>query len=127
MPGTRFGLTNETIWMCLSPVSASASMSSILRAVGIGPFSIWKPSRGPSSLMVIERGRLDMMTSSCAGLHLFERNVRVLQQFAPFRHFVPNEGASFFRRGGHHFAAFGRELFLCVGDLENRDELLVQT
>jgi hypothetical protein len=51
MPGTAFGLTNETIWMWSSPVCASASTSAILRTVAIGPFSIWKPSRGPSSVM----------------------------------------------------------------------------
>ncbi len=39
MPGTRFGLTNDTTWMWLSPVSDSASISSSLRSVGIGPFS----------------------------------------------------------------------------------------
>src|SRR5262245_59952189 len=37
--------------MCLRPVSASASISRILSAVLIGPGSIWKPSRGPSSWM----------------------------------------------------------------------------
>jgi hypothetical protein len=40
MPGTFFGFTNDTIWMCLRPVSDSASMSSTLRAVGIDPASI---------------------------------------------------------------------------------------
>ena len=48
-PGTRRWLTNEQAWMCFRPVSASASISLILSAVLIGPGSIWKPSRGPSS------------------------------------------------------------------------------
>ena len=39
IPGTRRGLTNETVWMWLSPVSDSASISSTLRSVAIGPFS----------------------------------------------------------------------------------------
>ena len=34
-PGTRLGSTNETAWMVSSPVSASARVSSILRAVGM--------------------------------------------------------------------------------------------
>ena len=51
------GLTKDTIWMWSRPVLASASINSILRAVGIGPFSIWKPSRGPSSLMCTDFGR----------------------------------------------------------------------
>jgi hypothetical protein len=40
MPGTAFGLTKDTICMWSMPVVDSASISSILRAVGIGPFSI---------------------------------------------------------------------------------------
>ena len=43
--------------MCLRPVSASASISRILSAVPIGPGSIWKPSRGPSSWMSTWLGR----------------------------------------------------------------------
>ena len=35
--------------MWCRPVSASASIRRILSAVLIGPGSIWKPSRGPSS------------------------------------------------------------------------------
>src|SRR5688572_20476248 len=46
--------------MCLSPVPPSASMNSILRAVGIPAGSIWKPSRGPSSWMVTDFGRSDI-------------------------------------------------------------------
>ncbi len=56
-PGTRRGLTKEATWMRVSPVSLRASISSILRAVGMGPGSIWKPSRGPSSAMVTRFGR----------------------------------------------------------------------
>jgi len=40
MPGTNFGFTNETIWIWSRPVCDSASISAILRAVAIGPFSI---------------------------------------------------------------------------------------
>ena len=43
--------------MCFRPVSASASISLILSAVLIGPGSIWKPSRGPSSWMSAWVGR----------------------------------------------------------------------
>src|SRR5690348_15963386 len=38
-------------------------MSWILRAVGIEPFSIWKPSRGPSSFIVTFFGNSDMAAS----------------------------------------------------------------
>jgi hypothetical protein len=48
-PGTILGLTKEAAWMWCNPVSASASINLILSAVLIGPGSIWKPSRGPSS------------------------------------------------------------------------------
>ena len=40
MPGTILGLTNEQAWICVSPVSASASMTRILSCVLIGPGSI---------------------------------------------------------------------------------------
>src|SRR5690349_7998954 len=46
--------------MCLSPVSASASMRRTLSATGIIFFSDWKPSRGPSSEMVTRLGRSDI-------------------------------------------------------------------
>src|SRR5690349_24445105 len=46
--------------MCLSPVSAKASIRRTLSATGIIFFSDWKPSRGPSSLMVTRLGRSDM-------------------------------------------------------------------
>jgi len=62
--GTRFGLTKETVWMCLMPVSDRASMNSIFCAVEIGVFSIWKPSRGPSSLILTFFGK-SAMASSC--------------------------------------------------------------
>src|SRR5215469_11662541 len=60
-PGTRRWLTNEQTWMCLRPVSASASMSLILSGVLIGPGSIWKPSRGPSSWISACVGRSVMV------------------------------------------------------------------
>src|SRR5262245_21401132 len=60
-PGTRRGLTSEHTWMCLRPVSASASMSLILSAVLMGPGSIWKPSRGPSSWISACVGRSVMV------------------------------------------------------------------
>ena len=50
--------------MWFSPVSDSASISSILRSVGIGPFSNWKPSRGPSSLICTSWGKSDIRRSS---------------------------------------------------------------
>src|ERR1700733_2509753 len=56
MPGTALGLTKDTIWMWSSPVWESASISSILRDVGIAPFSNWNPSRGPSSEIWIAVG-----------------------------------------------------------------------
>src|SRR5262249_18972578 len=40
IPGTALGLTKETIWMWSRPVCDKASISAILRAVAIGPFSI---------------------------------------------------------------------------------------
>src|SRR5580698_10204278 len=46
--------------MCLSPVSASASMRRTLSANGIIFFSDWKPSRGPSSEITTRLGRSDM-------------------------------------------------------------------
>src|ERR1700742_365803 len=46
--------------MCLSPVSASASMRRTFSETGIIFFSDWKPSRGPSSLMVTRLGRSDI-------------------------------------------------------------------
>src|SRR5262245_33271556 len=45
-------------------------MSSILRAVGMGPFSIWKPSRGPSSLILTDFGRSAMVPPSMLSLLL---------------------------------------------------------
>src|SRR5262249_30639121 len=62
-PGTRRWLTNEQTWMCLRPVSASASMSLILSGVLIGPGSIWKPSRGPSSWISACVGRSVMVVA----------------------------------------------------------------
>src|ERR1700682_4504942 len=62
MPGTAFGLTKETIWIWSIPVCASASISAILRVVGIAPFSNWNPSRGPSSLICTRFGK-SLMTS----------------------------------------------------------------
>src|SRR5687767_14529192 len=64
MPGTFFGFTKDTICRCFNPVSDSASISSTFRAVGIDPDSIWKPSRGPSSLMLTDFGKSDMSWSS---------------------------------------------------------------
>ncbi len=49
IPGTARGSTKDTTWMSRSPVPARAPMSCSLRSVGIESFSIWKPSRGPSS------------------------------------------------------------------------------
>src|SRR4029079_3472868 len=49
--------------MCLSPVSASASMRRTLSATGIIFFSDWKPSRGPSSAMLTRLGKSDMCYS----------------------------------------------------------------
>src|SRR5262249_12250525 len=69
MPGTALGLTKETIWMRSSPVCDKASISAILRAVEIGPFSIWKPSRGPSSVMYTDFGRSLIMLGSRLRLH----------------------------------------------------------
>ena len=50
--------------MCRSPVSASASISRILSAVLIGPGSIWKPSRGPSSWIstCVGRSVMDLLS-----------------------------------------------------------------
>src|SRR6516164_9598995 len=74
MLGTRLGLTYETQAMCLSPVSASASMRRTFSATGIIFFSDWKPSRGPSSLMVTRLGRSDMTrTPGRSALFLLER------------------------------------------------------
>src|SRR5579872_6814470 len=50
--------------MCLTPVCDSASISAIFRSVAITPFSNWKPSRGPSSLISTNFGRSDIETSS---------------------------------------------------------------
>src|ERR1700712_1338043 len=63
MPGTAFGLTNETICIDRMPTCDSASISAILRAVSMGPRSYWKPSRGPSSLMWMRDGRLLIVDS----------------------------------------------------------------
>src|SRR5215212_450951 len=52
--------------MWCKPVSASASISLILSAVPIGPGSIWKPSRGPSSWISTCFGR-SVMSFSFAG------------------------------------------------------------
>src|SRR5262245_6924421 len=46
--------------MCLSPVSASASIRRTFSATGIIFFSDWKPSQKPSSLMVTRLGRSDI-------------------------------------------------------------------
>ena len=46
--------------MCLSPVSASASMRRTLSATGITFFSDWKPSRGPSSEISTRLGKSDI-------------------------------------------------------------------
>src|SRR5258706_12138609 len=54
--------------MCFSPVSASASTSWIFRAVVIGPGSIWKPSRGPSSWISMLLGISDMADPPGASL-----------------------------------------------------------
>jgi hypothetical protein len=51
MLGTFLGFTKLVTWMCCTPVSDSASTSSTLRWVGMSALSIWKPSRGPSSLI----------------------------------------------------------------------------
>ncbi len=50
--GTHFGLTNDVNSMMDTPVSESASTSEILAARPMSPFSNWKPSRGPTSLMI---------------------------------------------------------------------------
>src|SRR3954469_19205132 len=49
--GTAFGETNEVTSIFATPVSESASISSILRSVGTKPGSIWKPSRVTTSWM----------------------------------------------------------------------------
>src|SRR5438128_1540773 len=49
--------------MLLTPVSESASRSEILPASVIAPFSNWKPSRGPTSLILTVFGRSLMATS----------------------------------------------------------------
>src|SRR5476651_534644 len=60
--------------MCLSPVSASASMRRTLSATGIIFFSDWKPSRGPSSEIVTRLGRSDMdELLRVSGLFFLER------------------------------------------------------
>ena len=46
--------------MWCRPVADSASISATLSAVGIGPGSIWKPSRGPSSAISTRCGRSGM-------------------------------------------------------------------
>src|SRR4030095_13871363 len=46
--------------MCLSPVSARASIRWTFSATGIIFFSDWKPSRGPSSEMLTRLGRSDI-------------------------------------------------------------------
>src|SRR5690606_31820808 len=53
--------------MVRRPVSASASISSILRAVGMTCFSNWKPSRGPSSTISTVLGRSAIAISSFDG------------------------------------------------------------
>ena len=50
--GTHFGLTNEVNSIVPTPVSDSASTREILAARLMSPFSNWKPSRGPTSLIV---------------------------------------------------------------------------
>src|ERR1700746_2617153 len=74
MVGTRLGFTYETQAICLSPVSASASIRRTFSATGIAFFSDWKPSRGPSSLMVTRLGRSDIgELLRRSGLFLLER------------------------------------------------------
>ncbi|CFO07372.1 Uncharacterised protein [Bordetella pertussis] len=49
MAGTILGLTNEATWIFFRPVAVSASTRATLLASGYSVFSLWKPSRGPSS------------------------------------------------------------------------------
>src|SRR5258708_34172564 len=60
--------------MCLSPVSASASIRRTFSATGMIFFSDWKPSRGPSSEMLTRLGRSDISgLLARSGLFLLER------------------------------------------------------
>jgi hypothetical protein len=47
-----------------------------------------------------------MVTSCCAGLAYSSGDVGLFQQFAPIRHFAPNECRSVFGAGRHAIAAF---------------------
>src|SRR5262249_19355603 len=51
-------------WTCRGPVSARHSLGAFLRSVVIGPASIWKPSRGPSSWIWTRRGKSFIPLSS---------------------------------------------------------------
>src|SRR3982750_1781114 len=59
--------------MCLSPVSASASMRRTLSATGIIFFSDWKPSRGPSSAISTRLGKSDIDELLRASAFFLER------------------------------------------------------
>ena len=50
--GTHLGLTKDVNSMMETPVSDSASTREIFAARLMSPFSNWKPSRGPTSLIV---------------------------------------------------------------------------
>ena len=58
--GTALGLTKDATWICVSPVALSASTTATRSAKGNVRFSIWKPSRGPSSWNSTKRGRSDI-------------------------------------------------------------------
>src|SRR5437660_1685766 len=74
MVGTRLGFTYDTQAMCLSPVSASASINRTFSATGIIFFSDWNPSRGPSSEMLTRLGKSDISgLLRRSGLFLLER------------------------------------------------------
>src|ERR1700677_4080748 len=51
--GTTFGCTKLAASTRFRPVAVSASISSILRAVGMNAASVWMPSRAPTSLIVM--------------------------------------------------------------------------
>ena len=70
--GTARGLTKDVTCMCRMPLAKSALATAILRAVGMKAASLWNPSRGPTSQMVMRApsgtaaGSLAMLSPSPA-------------------------------------------------------------
>ncbi len=54
--GTQFGLTKLVVSMTDSPASLSRSMNATLASVSIGIGSFCKPSRGPTSTILMRCG-----------------------------------------------------------------------